>query len=70
MPSNNILTEKDQIIIIYNHIVDYFEGDLYKTRIWFTTKKELLGGIAPIEMIQLGFVDRLYGLIDNIELYL
>lgn len=55
----------EEIGNIINLTATFFEGDLKKTSIWFTTKNPLLGDIAPRDMICYGRYEKLRKFILN-----
>jgi len=40
-------------------VMEFFEGNETKARLWFETKNPLLGGISPNDMIKAGRYDKL-----------
>ena len=62
---------KNQMLIdgvaesLYLPVVDYFKGDVGKATLWFNTSNPLLGGVSPLEMINIGREIRLQKFIDR-----
>jgi hypothetical protein len=54
-----VRTRLEEIGNILNLVGQYFEGDAYKTALWFATKNPGLGNISPRDMIRLNRHDNL-----------
>jgi len=48
-----------------NKVLEYFNGDHFKTDLWFSAKNSALGGISPNDMIKIGREEVLNNFIDN-----
>jgi hypothetical protein len=49
----------------FDKIKKYFNGDMRKTWLWFTTPNPALGCVSPLDMIKAGRGDKLKNFIDN-----
>lgn len=62
----NLLKERlDQIANICSLVAEYFDGDAYKTALWFKTPNPMLGDVAPRDMIRLGRYKKLMKFINE-----
>lgn len=52
-------------LYVYEKILNYFNGDHDKTKIWFKTPNPGLGNICPLVMIGLGRTEKLVKFIDD-----
>jgi len=50
---------------IINLVANYFEGDLEKTKLWFSTPNPLLGDASPKDMILYGRINKLHKFVLN-----
>ncbi|QQG36718.1 MAG: DUF2384 domain-containing protein [Micavibrio aeruginosavorus] len=55
----------DQIANICSLVAEYFDGDSYKTALWFKTPNPMLGDVTPRDMIRLGRYKRLLKFINE-----
>lgn len=49
----------EQIANICSLVAEYFDGDSFRTALWFQTTNPILGNISPRDMIRLGRYKRL-----------
>lgn len=49
----------EEIANVCNLVAGIFDGDVYKTALWFKEKNPLLGDVSPRDMVRLGRYDRL-----------
>ncbi len=57
---------KAQLNLYYEKLKEHFNGDELKTWEWFRTSHNMLGGIAPIDMIGRRFEKKVMKVIDNV----
>lgn len=50
----------------FNKVLNYFDGNIHKTKLWFDTPNPLLGDIRPKEMAWLGRHKKLDAFIDSV----
>jgi hypothetical protein len=46
-------------------VMEFFEGDAEKTKLWLTTPNPQLGGISPHEMVKRGRLEKLYNFVKK-----
>ncbi len=53
-----------KITYMYNRVLEFFQENDAKTCMWFEAKNPLLGDYSPMELIQMGRIDRVKSFID------
>lgn len=53
-PNPNQLVITEEFIEMIAKILDYFKGDIKKTRAWIITPNPQLGAMAPLKLIMIG----------------
>lgn len=49
----------------FEGVLDLFDGDYEKALMWFASRNVLLGGVAPVEMINAGRTRKLCAFIES-----
>src|SRR5262249_23153749 len=62
---DDLKTRLDEIANICSLVAIYFQGDAYKTALWFNTQNPMLGDVTPRDMIRLGRFKRLFKFISE-----
>jgi hypothetical protein len=50
---------------IFEKVLNYFEGDYYKTLLWFYSENILLGGVSPTWMVTTNRIKKLKSFVDS-----
>lgn len=53
------LAGDDELAVLCEQVVGYFDGDVAKTALWFRLPNPLLGDVSPCDMIRYGRYARL-----------
>ena len=53
------MTSMTDLVEAWARVQDFFDGDVEKTTLWFSTGNPMLGGISPDLMMELGRSKRL-----------
>lgn len=56
-----------EIINVCELVVEMLDGNIEKTKIWFTTKNQSLGNISPRDMIRFGRYQKLLDILMDIK---
>jgi hypothetical protein len=54
-----VMQHMTAIAIICSLVAQFFQGDAFKTQLWFQTKNPLLGNISPRDMVRYGRHEKL-----------
>jgi hypothetical protein len=54
-----------QWAVLFNRVAEYYQGDVYKTNLWFNIQNPMLGNISPKDMIRLGRYKKLYNFVTQ-----
>lgn len=65
MTKIEMLYYKKKILLCYKMVLEYFNGDHKKTKLWFKIRNPLLGGCSARRLIENGRVDTLLKFIIN-----
>jgi hypothetical protein len=58
-----VLARLTEIATVCELVAQYFDGDVSKTALWFSTANPLLGNVSPRDMIRFGRYEKLRGFI-------